>query len=315
MSIHSKFRQIITLHQQLAEKPLSKINPPAAIEDLQQIEELLHESLPEEVRQLYLFANGEHEELDCEGLFFGEKFLTTQDIIQQIKESKSIIKSVNNLIVNPELSERILREIVDLIFDYLHERNKLPEAKEWKVLKFQCSSGGFSGPYLYKEKQKNKSGYEIIEMEFDFMKKIISLTKNLNQIEKENYGWDELNFEVFPDRSYNVERSIYSFYNESNFYSTPENAIRKKYFHYKWVPVFGDYGGNFIGVDLDPDREGKKGQVINFGRDESDMVILAESLECLFDKLIHEFENKDNRLLDKNRHVHDILKDMARGKK
>ena len=34
----------------------------------------------------------------------------------------------------------------------------------------------------------------------------------------------------------------------------------------KWLPFCSDDGGNFIGIDLDPDVNGTVGQVINFGK-------------------------------------------------
>jgi cell wall assembly regulator SMI1 len=61
--------------------------------------------------------------------------------------------------------------------------------------------------------------------------------------------------------------------------STPPGAIKLKYAHRGWLPFAKDWGGNHIGVDLDPGPDGTYGQVINFGRDEFHKRVLARSVE------------------------------------
>ncbi|NPC91257.1 hypothetical protein HOO54_03060 [Bacillus sp. WMMC1349] len=51
-----------------------------------------------------------------------------------------------------------------------------------------------------------------------------------------------------------------------------------------WIPISSDGSGNHIGIDLDPDKEGKVGQVINFGADEEVKYVIAYQLK---DFLIH----------------------------
>ncbi len=64
--------------------------------------------------------------------------------------------------------------------------------------------------------------------------------------------------------------------------STPEKAIKIKYINLKWIPIFYDGGGNHIGLDLDPDQYGTYGQVINFGRDQRQKFVMANSLSQFF---------------------------------
>ncbi|WP_315822649.1 SMI1/KNR4 family protein [Paraflavitalea speifideaquila] len=54
------------------------------------------------------------------------------------------------------------------------------------------------------------------------------------------------------------------------------HKIGRLYTH--WIPIFCDHSGNFAGIDLDPDTKGIKGQVINFGRDESLKFQIAPNL-------------------------------------
>jgi cell wall assembly regulator SMI1 len=50
------------------------------------------------------------------------------------------------------------------------------------------------------------------------------------------------------------------------------------------MPIGSDGGGNFIGVDLELNKNGTVGQVIGFGRDEQGKTVLAENLAELFDR-------------------------------
>ena len=60
--------------------------------------------------------------------------------------------------------------------------------------------------------------------------------------------------------------------------SSPANAIALQYANAGWVPLCDDYGGNHIGIDLAPGPAGVRGQVISFGRDEEEKVVIAASL-------------------------------------
>lgn len=73
--------------------------------------------------------------------------------------------------------------------------------------------------------------------------------------------------------------------NNYNGTSTPENHIKRMYSNPKWIPICGDGGGNHIGIDLDPDFNGKSGQIITFGRDENNKIVIAEDLNSFFERL------------------------------
>ncbi len=64
--------------------------------------------------------------------------------------------------------------------------------------------------------------------------------------------------------------------------STPKNAIQLVYANCKWVPLFSDGAGNFLGMDFDPGPKGKAGQIINFGRDEEEKKVISKTLGSLF---------------------------------
>lgn len=59
--------------------------------------------------------------------------------------------------------------------------------------------------------------------------------------------------------------------------SYPEQAIREIYLDLGWIPVMKDFGSNYIGLDMNPGVMGWPGQVINFGRDEDEKFVIADS--------------------------------------
>ncbi|TVY03367.1 SMI1/KNR4 family protein [Cohnella terricola] len=65
---------------------------------------------------------------------------------------------------------------------------------------------------------------------------------------------------------------------ESGHYSVPAGWIKERYINRGWLPISKDWGGNNLGVDMDPDREGTAGQIINFGRDEEIKYVIARNL-------------------------------------
>lgn len=61
-------------------------------------------------------------------------------------------------------------------------------------------------------------------------------------------------------------------------FSHPAGAITENYINTGWLAFLVDGGGNSVGIDLNPDIRGRKGQVINFGRDENHKYVLANSV-------------------------------------
>lgn len=101
--------------------------------------------------------------------------------------------------------------------------------------------------------------------------------------------------------------------------SAPEGAVRPDYTNPGWIPVTFDSGGNHIGIDLVPDRNGTIGQVIIFGRDENIKYVIANSWRAFLNHLVSELESgnfcidqeDDDKILNiKNppsQHYHDAV--------
>jgi cell wall assembly regulator SMI1 len=307
MNITTKFQKIIDIQKNNSEEAIGTLNNAISSSDIQKIESLLEEQLPLEITELYSFANGQND--SGNGILFGESFCSADEIIRQLEFSRTLIKSGTKTITNPEQSDRLIKQIVDFYVSKTPKNKLFGLKKSWYKLEFECGPNSFGGPYIYATENTTDREREILEIDVD---QISETVKKLHEIEQPTYKWDELKFLVYSNGKYEIERSAYDFDNEISFTSTPKSAIQKKYFHYKWLPIFSDYGGNYIGIDLDPDTKGKKGQVINFGRDEEDMFVLAENLDDLFDKLLAELDKTENRLLNSENHLHETLKEMTK---
>lgn len=308
MTLENKFLQIVQSQKNFSDNPGSKLKRPINDQQISQIENLFGEPLPGEFLTLYSFANGQIE--TSEGIFLGEQFLDSDEIVRQLELSLTFVKPENKRIENKDLSDQLLQKIVGFYMEQAPQRNIFGLKKRWYKMEFKCGLNSYEGPYLYPKESTSQNERIIINIES--YENIAETITAIHALEKQSYNWDELEFEVFFNGEFKIERTFYDFDNQINFSSTPENAIRKKYFHYKWLPLFSDYGGNYIGIDLDPDTEGKKGQIINFGRDEEDMIVLAKSLDEFFDFILIELGKPGNKLLNLEYHLHDTLKGIKK---
>lgn len=79
-------------------------------------------------------------------------------------------------------------------------------------------------------------------------------------------------------REWSVWESLMDEYGEEgSHYSVPAGWIEETYIHPGWVPISHDWGGNHLGVDVQPGPLGLAGQMINFGRDEETKYVIARS--------------------------------------
>ena len=74
-------------------------------------------------------------------------------------------------------------------------------------------------------------------------------------------------------------------------YSVPEASIKEQYINRYWIPIAHDHGGNYLGIDLDPDSKGIHGQVINFGRDETVKYVIAHNITDLLAFIVQTLKN------------------------
>ncbi|WP_135228126.1 SMI1/KNR4 family protein [Deinococcus fonticola] len=72
--------------------------------------------------------------------------------------------------------------------------------------------------------------------------------------------------------------------------SHPPDAIQEAYITRGWLSFLEDGGGSGVGIDLNPGLEGVVGQVINFGRDEQEKYVLADSLDAFLREYLRRLE-------------------------
>lgn len=82
--------------------------------------------------------------------------------------------------------------------------------------------------------------------------------------------------------------------------SARDGVVRRQYANLRWLPFALDWGGNFVGVDLDPGPSGKYAQVINFGRDEDKKFALAESLSEFMTWFVAQLKSGNYSILDED---------------
>lgn len=109
---------------------------------------------------------------------------------------------------------------------------------------------------------------------------------------------------------------------DADIISIPPNHIREVYANKGYFPISKDGGGNNLVIDMDPDIDGKKGQVINCGRDEAMRYVIAEDIAGFLQFIISQLENKNFRVereegyadlflkTPANAHFMDTLKDL-----
>lgn len=278
-----------------------ELNKSITTEEINKIEELSGETLPNIFKVLYAKANGQ--ESDSFPFFFGDAFMSSYDIAKHLEFTRSLIKPQPQRVINPEASGVLMQKILALCV------NDIPRDKFWFKINFSCSRNSITGPVLYEN--ENTEPNEKVFFKISDLHSFLDAVGELHKLEYESYNWDEMEFTLYNTGVFEWERKNYNLDAENDFSSTPENAIKKKYFNYKWIPIFSDYGGNFIGMDLDPDVNGKRGQIINFGRDEEDMYVMADDLEQFFDLILNQLNAGNGETLRKV-HIHDAVRELIK---
>ncbi|MGP8217196.1 MAG: SMI1/KNR4 family protein [Bacteroidia bacterium] len=309
--VQTKFREVINWYQSYTRKRYA-FNGPADAAEIKKLEKLIGEKLPEDLNDLYSVHDGETDG----GTFLGEDFMKISDIIDCINTSIIICEENEEKREKLSLAKPDPKRKEEVIKKILQSYKDLETKREWFKMEFECGASGYSMPCLYltlEDATNSKWVKTRKEIHYDPIKPLMEELLPLENMSEDGY----ITFDLFKDGHYSIKDKRDSGDLSSTLSCYPESTIKKIYFHLKWVPLFTDHGGNYIGIDLDPDVKGAKGQVINFGRDETEMVVLAKSLADFFDICIAETKKKDLgefKNLGKY-HLHYILSQIAKASK
>ncbi len=299
MTIPQKFQKITDWTQVHLLEEINQLKPVASgnVALLSKIEAEIGEQLPNAFKEIYKNYNGETDEGE-RGAFLGVEFMELGQILDQVKFSKTFIKPEKREVTHPRKSNQIIEKIIQIYTD------AYPAEKQWEKIKLFCSPGSFNIPDWYDDEKEDTQN--------EFREKLSGVTsacKELHDLEKDDWNWDELEITAYADGRFSVERKETDWNELIRFSCLPEKTIQLKYFNYKWLPLFHDYAGNYIGLDLAPAENGTKGQIIIFGRDESLMVVLANDLSSFFDWVLSAVESHIELFKSEN-HLHEILKSV-----
>lgn len=308
MTKEEKFEKIISWYAQLNEEDTKELAKQENIQKTREIEELMNESFPKEMLSLYEKYDGDTG--TGYGSFLGHSFIGLEEMKNSLEFAKSQVKPEQPEVPNPKASEAIIEKIIKTVVRELPLKKKLGFLKpKWYKVEFETGPGTMGGPYFYPTENTSDREREIIKLTRDARNQISKLTEQLHEMEVQEYNWDNLEITAFGDGQHEVKRESYDFDNKLSLTSTPPGAIKTKYFHIKWIPVISDHGGNYIGIDLDPDDKGTKGQVIIFGRDEEDMFVLANSWGEFLENTLELMKTNSDELKSES-HLHDVLRKL-----
>ena len=312
MKHQEKLQEIIRWYKEVSPDEVRSLASQQDFERITAIEALTGEELPTAIRELFQQFDGE--EGDGYGAFMGHELISLDKMRDSLVFSESLIKPASPHIANPEKSQELLDQIIRLVVSDIPNKKKFGFIRQkWHMIVFQTGPDSFGGPYLYRSPETSDLEREIVRLSDNTLDKVSELTQTLHNLERADYNWDELKITAFADGQSEVERSFYNFDEELALTSTPPDVIKKKYFHIKWIPLISDFGGNYIGIDLDPDTQGTKGQVILFGRDDEDMVLLAHSWDEFLDWNLELIKTDGDNLKDAD-HLHDYYKELKAAK-
>jgi len=169
--------------------------------------------------------------------------------------------------------EKFMAEKTPNVFDVLNDGI---EAHHWKELEEKI---GINLPQDFKDFYAIHNGLSHYEAPFFFSFGFLTQEHVIGEWE----GWVEFLGEHTP------EELVEDFDSETT--SEMPEHVKAIYANKKWIPFAHDWGGNHIGLDLDPNPKGSVGQVINFGVDEDSKFVLADSFTEFINWLLKQIDD------------------------
>lgn len=80
-------------------------------------------------------------------------------------------------------------------------------------------------------------------------------------------------------------------FNDPGFISKPTGPIKTDHWNRKWIPFTCDDTGDFLCIDLDPPKGGKKGQIIFWWHEVGAVTVVADGFRELICRLADDLES------------------------
>jgi len=292
MNTLQKFETITDWFKDFTKGHVSELIEQNQITRIHDIENLIGEKIPSDVVDIFNKYDGD--DMSDFGSFLGYYFVTLNEIIQEFEYSNSMMKPEKPVVKDEKASNKILQAIIDTYLSEVPQKKMFGIFKnKWHKLVFNCSFGGVSNPVLYNTKQTDDKSRSILHLSNNNRKKIRELTTQLHKLEEKDFNWDVLKFIVYENGHQDIKRSFIDYNETLSFRNYPKDMVKIQYSNIKWLPIIKDGSGNFIGIDLDPASKGTKGQVINFGCDQCDIYVFADSWDSFLDLLLTKIEEEE----------------------
>ena len=274
---------------------------PINAHSINEIETLIKDKFPEDLLELYAYANGQIRDTTIYA-FLGLEDMDSLDIIDHIKFCNRLIKGDFK---KSNKSDALIQKIIAFYRKEAPPKSFLGFTKKWYKINAKCGVGYFEGPYLYKTKSASK--YDKLPIKIDDYSLIRDIVFELQKLE--NNSWDSLDITIYYDGTFELERKI-DIYDAP--ISNPRGKIKEINFHNKWIPFLHDSTGNYIAYDLDPDHLGNKGQIIIFGKDEYENYLIAPSLTSFLKLIFDELSSGNEKNLINNIHLFENIKKIRK---
>ena len=142
------FSEIIEILQPHTESPI--LNPPATPSEIAEVEDVVGRRLPDDVRSAYELGNGEPGRDHYEGIFAGEEFLSTQEVIGEYIE---YIKLLDDVYREDSFNDTVSNIVPpDTVKQEIFNRNWIPIAGKGSAhlsVDFDPGPKGVKGQLIY----------------------------------------------------------------------------------------------------------------------------------------------------------------------
>lgn len=242
---------------------MNSLSDPCTLKDLQVAQKHLDVKLPYPVIQYFLVHDGQEIAPSSTrklGIMYGLQLLSLAEVITMTNYWRKVARKESNSKFNHAKSMSI--STIKTEETDISRKNSIK-----KVVSAQDS--------IIENDPNFRMAEKLTKITENDLKNYPDLVRNMSKHSKNDY------IKKLPDQK-----------------SYPVNRIKLQYANPNWIPLITDNTGNHIAIDLDPDTEGKFGQVIIFGREFDTKYVIADNWGEFMHSFAMDFENNEKCKLD-----------------